>query len=862
MNYDHFTSRAKLAVQNAMGKAVDLSHQQVTPTHLLFGVCNDESGVINNVFGLLEANIEDFKKKIIEELEKNPTVDGAGADRVYLTTDSSKALEQAKKLSEKDKHLFTSIEYILLGVSLLPSTNIITELHNLGARPDPLTKIIKEIQKGKNNNSENVEDNYDALSRYGIDLTSEAREGKLDPVIGRDEEIRRTMQVLSRRTKNNPILIGEPGVGKTAIVEGLAQRIINGDVPEAIAGKKLIVLDIGMLLAGAKYRGEFEERLKTVLQEVNNAGGDIILFIDEIHTLVGAGASDGAMDAANLLKPALARGELHCIGATTTIEHTKHIEKDAALARRFQPLLVVEPNIEDTISILRGIKEKYDLHHGVRITDGALVSAATLSDRYISDRFLPDKAIDLIDEAASRLRMEIDSKPEEVDELDRRVIQLKIEKEALKKENDEASIERLKNLENELAKFEVQLKSLLSQWKEEQNEVAEARNIKEQLDQAKTRMERALRDGRLDQAGEIQYAEIPRLEEQLEITDKGKSRSMVHESVTTEHVASVVARWTGIPVEKMLQSEREKLSQMEGHIEQRVVGQGRALEVVSNAVRRARTGLSDSQKPIGCFLFVGPTGVGKTELTKALAEFLFDDESSVARFDMSEYMEQHSVARLIGAPPGYIGYEEGGVLSESIRRRPYQVVLFDEIEKAHPDIFNILLQVLDDARLTDGQGRTIDFKNTIIILTSNIGSQLLAENIDTRETASINEKVINEVKNSFKPEFLNRIDEIVLFDRLSRDDIDKIINIQIDSLKQRLSVQNLELQINEDALNWLGEKSFDRTYGARPLKRIIQKFIENPIAKLILDNKILPGEVIEFTSENNDLLINGKQASP
>ena len=862
MNYDHFTSRAKLAVQNAMGKAVDLSHQQVTPTHLLFGVCNDESGVINKVFGLLEANIEDFKKKIIEELVKNPTVDGAGADRVYLTTDSSKALEQAKKLSEKDKHLFTSIEYILLGVSLLPSTNIITELHNLGARPDPLTKIIKEIQKGKSNNSENVEDNYDALSRYGIDLTSEAREGKLDPVIGRDEEIRRTMQVLSRRTKNNPILIGEPGVGKTAIVEGLAQRIINGDVPEAIAGKKLIVLDIGMLLAGAKYRGEFEERLKTVLQEVNNAGGDIILFIDEIHTLVGAGASDGAMDAANLLKPALARGELHCIGATTTIEHTKHIEKDAALARRFQPLLVVEPNIEDTISILRGIKEKYDLHHGVRITDGALVSAATLSDRYISDRFLPDKAIDLIDEAASRLRMEIDSKPEEVDELDRRVIQLKIEKEALKKENDEASIERLKNLENELAKFEVQLKSLLSQWKEEQNEVAEARNIKEQLDQAKTRMERALRDGRLDQAGEIQYAEIPRLEEQLEITDKGKSRSMVHESVTTEHVASVVARWTGIPVEKMLQSEREKLSQMEGHIEQRVVGQGRALEVVSNAVRRARTGLSDSQKPIGCFLFVGPTGVGKTELTKALAEFLFDDESSVARFDMSEYMEQHSVARLIGAPPGYIGYEEGGVLSESIRRRPYQVVLFDEIEKAHPDIFNVLLQVLDDARLTDGQGRTIDFKNTIIILTSNIGSQLLAENIDTRETASINEKVINEVKNSFKPEFLNRIDEIVLFDRLSRDDIDKIINIQIDSLKQRLSVQNLELQINEDALNWLGEKSFDRTYGARPLKRIIQKFIENPIAKLILENKILPGEVIEFTSENNDLLINGKQASP
>ena len=862
MNYDHFTSRAKLAVQNAMGKAVDLSHQQVTPTHLLFGLCNDESGVINKVFGLLEANIEDFKKKIIEELVKNPTVDGAGADRVYLTTDSSKALEQAKKLSEKDKHLFTSIEYILLGVSLLPSTNIITELHNLGARPDPLTKIIKEIQKGKSNNSENVEDNYDALSRYGIDLTSEAREGKLDPVIGRDEEIRRTMQVLSRRTKNNPILIGEPGVGKTAIVEGLAQRIINGDVPEAIAGKKLIVLDIGMLLAGAKYRGEFEERLKTVLQEVNNAGGDIILFIDEIHTLVGAGASDGAMDAANLLKPALARGELHCIGATTTIEHTKHIEKDAALARRFQPLLVVEPNIEDTISILRGIKEKYDLHHGVRITDGALVSAATLSDRYISDRFLPDKAIDLIDEAASRLRMEIDSKPEEVDELDRRVIQLKIEKEALKKENDEASIERLKNLENELAKFEVQLKSLLSQWKEEQNEVAEARNIKEQLDQAKTRMERALRDGRLDQAGEIQYAEIPRLEEQLEITDKGKSRSMVHESVTTEHVASVVARWTGIPVEKMLQSEREKLSQMENHIEQRVVGQGRALEVVSNAVRRARTGLSDSQKPIGCFLFVGPTGVGKTELTKALAEFLFDDESSVARFDMSEYMEQHSVARLIGAPPGYIGYEEGGVLSESIRRRPYQVVLFDEIEKAHPDIFNVLLQVLDDARLTDGQGRTIDFKNTIIILTSNIGSQLLAENIDTRETASINEKVINEVKNSFKPEFLNRIDEIVLFDRLSRDDIDKIINIQIDSLKQRLSVQNLELQINEAALNWLGEKSFDRTYGARSLKRIIQKFIENPIAKLILENKIVPDEVIEFTSENNDLLINGKQASP
>ena len=862
MDYDHFTSRAKLAVQSAMGKAVDLSHQQVTPTHLLFGLCSDESGVIKKVFNLLEANIGDLQKKIDEALNKNPTVDGAGAVRVYLTTDSSKALEQAKKLSEDDKHLYTSIEYILLGISLLPSANIIKELHDLGARPDQLEKIIKKIQKGKNNNSENVEDNYDALSRYGIDLTAEAKEGKLDPVIGRDEEIRRTMQVLSRRTKNNPILIGDPGVGKTAIVEGLAQRIINGDVPEALTGKKLIVLDIGMLLAGAKYRGEFEERLKTVLQEVNNAGGDIILFIDEIHTLVGAGASDGAMDAANLLKPALARGELHCIGATTTIEHTKHIEKDAALARRFQPVLVVEPNIEDTISILRGIKEKYDLHHGVRITDGALVSAATLSDRYISDRFLPDKAIDLIDEAASRLRMEIDSKPEEVDELDRRVIQLKIEKEALKKESDEPSIKRLKNLENELVKFEIQLKSLLSQWKEEQSEVAEARNIKEKLDQAKTRMERALRDGRLDQAGEIQYAEIPRLEEQLEITDKSKNRSMVHESVTTEHVASVVARWTGIPLEKMLQSEREKLAQMESHLEKRVVGQNRALEVVSNAVRRSRTGLSDNQKPIGCFLFVGPTGVGKTELTKTLADFLFDDESSVARFDMSEYMEQHSVARLIGAPPGYIGYEEGGVLSESIRRRPYQVVLFDEIEKAHPDIFNVLLQVLDDARLTDGQGRTIDFTNTVIILTSNIGSQLLAENIDARATESINEKVIDEVKNSFKPEFLNRIDEIVLFERLSRDDIDKIITIQIDHLKKRLFMQNLKLQVDGSALSWLGEKSFDRVYGARPLKRIIQKSIENPIAKLILENKILTDEEIELTSENDDLLINGKPVSP
>ncbi|MDP6257956.1 MAG: ATP-dependent chaperone ClpB, partial [Rhodospirillales bacterium] len=717
---------------------------------------------------------------------------------------------------------------------------------------------IEDMRKGRKAHSATAEDGYDALNKYAQDLTADAREGKLDPVIGRDEEIRRTIQVLSRRTKNNPVLIGEPGVGKTAIVEGLALRIVNGDVPEALLSKQLMVLDLGALLAGAKFRGEFEERLKAVLTEVTEAAGEVILFIDEMHTLVGTGAAEGAMDASNLLKPALARGELHCVGATTLKEYRQNVEKDAALARRFQPVFIAEPTVEDTISILRGIKEKYDLHHGVRITDAALVAAATLSNRYITDRFLPDKAIDLMDEAASRLRMEVDSKPEEIDELDRRIIQLKIEMEALKKESDKASQERLLLLDEELGGLEDKSATLTEKWQSEKSDIAETQKLKEQLDQARSALDKAFREGELENAGELQYSLIPGLEEKLAATESSEGHSMVQESVTGEQIASVVSRWTGIPVDKMMQGEQEKLVEMEERLGTRVIGQEEALAAVSNAVRRARAGLQDATRPLGSFLFIGPTGVGKTELTKALSEFLFDDEAALLRIDMSEYMEKHAVARLIGAPPGYVGYDEGGALTEAVRRRPYQVILFDEVEKAHPDVFNILLQVLDDGHLTDGQGRTVDFRNTLIILTSNLGAEILANQEEGHDSTELKDVVMEAVRAAFRPEFLNRLDEIVLFHRLFRDHMDAIVDIQLGRLRERLADRKIILAVDPAALAWLADTSYDQVYGARPLKRVIQRSLENTLASLLLEGKINDGETVAVSAGDKGLVINGE----
>jgi ATP-dependent Clp protease ATP-binding subunit ClpB len=860
MDFEKYTERSRGFIQSAQTLALRSNHQQLTPLHLLRVLLEDNEGLAASLIDATSAESARVFEAVGVQLYKLPKVEGSGAGQVYLAADTAKVFEQAEQLAEKAGDSFVTAEYLLLAIAMMPTTPAGRVLAEAGVSPQKLNKAINEFRKGRAATSARAEDSYDALKKYARDLTAAAAEGKVDPVIGRDEEIRRTIQVLSRRTKNNPVLIGEPGVGKTAIVEGLAQRIVKGDVPENLKKKKLMMLDLGALIAGAKFRGEFEERLKAVLHEIVAAEGEIVLFIDEMHTIVGAGAAEGAMDASNLLKPALARGELHCVGATTLNEYRKHVEKDAALARRFQPIFVAEPTVEDTISILRGIKEKYELHHGVRIQDSALVSAATLSHRYISDRFLPDKAIDLVDESASRLRMEIDSKPEEIDELDRRIIQLKIEREALKKEHDDASRNRLARLEKELAELESRSAALTEQWKKEKETLADSTKVKEQLDQARVGLERALREGRYEKAGELQYAVIPKLEAKLKTAEQMQTNRMVAPAVTSERIAAVVSRWTGIPVDKLMQGERDKLLKMEENLSRRVVGQEEALAAVANAVRRSRAGLQDPNRPIGSFLFLGPTGVGKTELCKALAEFLFDDEAALQRIDMSEYMEKHAVARLIGAPPGYVGYEEGGALAEAVRRRPYQVVLFDEVEKAHPDVFNVLLQVLDDGRLTDGHGRTVDFRNTLIVLTSNLGGEILAGQDEGHDSDEVRGPVMEMVRRAFRPEFLNRLDEIILFHRLFRAQMASIVAIQLARVKKLLAEHQMTLEVDKKAIEWLANAGYDPVYGARPLKRVIQRELQDPLAHLILEGKVLAGETIKVSADAGGLVINGKKA--